>query len=116
MIGGIRHGQQSHGIEHLGCLDDDEPGEYHWRDAQGCLFLPRLMATRHLWLTIRMIWNHSVDEEDRLHPYKDQGDWMGKRNYPPMYVARTLLELSKELRTRNDLEPQWIKELQMMQR
>lgn len=39
---------------------------FKWRTAEGEWIAPEKMETRHLFYTLRMIWNHSVPAELRV--------------------------------------------------
>ncbi|MBU0801381.1 MAG: hypothetical protein KKA05_10340 [Alphaproteobacteria bacterium] len=39
---------------------------FQWRTSEGLMLKPSSMVTRHLFYTLRMIWNHSVPERCRV--------------------------------------------------
>lgn len=54
-----------------------------WRDHSGRFLEPAAMETRHLFYTLRMIWNHTLPESVRLHPYR-------RYRFSPFYTIEYL--------------------------
>ena len=76
-----------------------KPARFQWRDRTGVFHNPKDMETRHLFFTIRMIWNHSAPEYMRIKPYNKYsfGDF-----YTREYMRDAVKFLAKELGTRKD--------------
>lgn len=81
-----------------------------WRDGSGKLHAPSTMVTRHLFFTLRLIWNHTMPEHARLpgnlytfSPY-----------YKPAYLKDAIRALTIELATREDMQPDWKDQLAFM--
>ena len=72
--------------------------DFTWRDRKGRFHAPQQMETRHIYYTLRMLWNHSAPEHLKLKPYH-------KYSFPPYYTseycARAVGHLLKELSTRD---------------
>ena len=66
------------------------------------------METRHLFYTLRMVWNHSMPEEARSASYK-------RYSFSPFYTAEYMQDairyICRELSTRKNLDPAWQVEL-----
>lgn len=78
---------------------------FRWRTQERELLCPTEMATRHLWFTLRMIWNHSAPAEAHLTPFKH---YRFGPFYTPAYMASAVKALLNELRTRKDIRPEWL--------
>lgn len=85
--------------------------EFAWRTQNNTMISPAAMTTQHLYYTLRMIWNHAVPEEYKLHPYKvySFGGF-----YTKEYILSAIKELMKELCKRKDLKNAWVLELSYM--
>lgn len=80
---------------------------WSWRDKFGNLHDPKEMETRHLFYTVRMIWNHSVPP----HMIVGQNVKLYRFSsfYTTPYMRQSVLQCGAELMTRKDLEPwQWL--------
>ena len=84
---------------------------FQWKDSQGNLHYPEDMETRHLFFTFRMIWNHSMPEEYKLHPYRKHS-FSGFYSYE--YIKKSLYNISAELFMRKDIAPHWQSQLEYM--
>ncbi len=42
--------------------------QWAWRDRHGNFTIPSAMSTRHLYHTLKMIWNNSMPEVAKIHP------------------------------------------------
>ena len=73
---------------------------YVWRQRGGEFFRPQDMATRHLFYTLRMIWNHKMPDEAKLQPYNQ---YAFGRFYTDDYLKLSIKHLSIELGKRKDL-------------
>ena len=75
--------------------------KFQWKDRNDVFHYPCDMETRHIFYTLKMIWNHSVPENMKLKPYK-------KYRFSPFYTAKYMKVAVKcliaELKTRNDIE------------
>lgn len=81
---------------------------FRWRTNGGEFLYPKDMTTKHLFYTLRMIWNHSMPDEARSENYI-------KHNFGPFYTQKYIEDavryIGKELQTRNDLRNEWKDEL-----
>lgn len=86
---------------------------WQWMDRDGNLHDPREMETRHLFYTLRMIWNHAMPENVRLYPYKRYtfGGFCTDE-----YMQEAVRHIGQELLLRLDIKPAWDHELQAMAR
>ena len=85
---------------------------WKWRTNNEGDIAPMLMETRHLFYTLRMIWNHSMPlimtvggEVRRYH--------FGPR-HTREYMREAIMRIGAELFTRNDLEPWMVRQLEEM--
>lgn len=46
-----------------------ETDTFIWRDRNHSIHHPEIMSTDQLFYTLRMVWNHHMPEEAKLHPY-----------------------------------------------
>lgn len=77
------------------------PGSlFRWRSAGGDFHLIHQMETRHLFFTVKMIWNHSMPLEARSQAYRSYhfGPF-----YTNDYMLRALAAMCPELLNRPDL-------------
>lgn len=84
---------------------------WRWRSNGGELHAPAEMATRHLFHTLRMIWNNVMPEEARVGFVKLY--WFGPQ-YTPRYLREATLHIGRELLGRPDLQPEWRAQLDRM--
>ena len=83
---------------------------FRWRDRAGNLQAPSTMATRHLFFTLRMIWNHTMPASARL-----PGNlYTFSSYYKPAYMKDAIRALTTELATREDMQPDWKDQLTFM--
>lgn len=73
---------------------------FKWRDKNGNCHNLEDMETRHLFFTLRMIWNHTVKECFRIEPYKA---YQFSSFYAGKYMGDAVKAISGELAKRNDL-------------
>lgn len=80
-----------------------DPG-FLWKDRNDVYHEPKQMATRHLFYTLCMIWNHSVPYSMRTHDFiaYDFGGF-----YTVNYMAKAVINLYEELKTRQDMTEDW---------
>lgn len=79
--------------------------KFKWRTQQNEWLLPSEMETRHLYYTLRMIYNHSMPSDVRLYPYKQYR--FDPNIYTKEYITEAIRNLSYELATRNDIKEEW---------
>jgi hypothetical protein len=70
-----------------------------------------LMTTRHLFNTLRMVWNLTIPEDTQLTKlnYSRLGP-----TYTPEYIKEAMTRLYSELLGRDDVTPAMLQELQPM--
>ena len=85
---------------------------WQWRDAEGNFHYPDQMVTRHLFHTIRMIWNHSMPPHMRTGPHR-RHSFMH-----PIYTTEYMQDAIRfglpELLKRQDITPQWRRDIEFM--
>lgn len=74
-----------------------------WRTGNNQCIPPVAMETKHIFYTLRMIWNHHMPEDAKIRPYKVYAH-LGK-TYTKEYLQCAIERLSAELATRSDLYP-----------
>ena len=84
---------------------------FMWKDRRHSFHAPSEMTTKHLFFTIRMIWNHSAPSNLIIHPYEP---YKFAAFYTNEYVAEAMFHIYNELMTRDDLMPYFIKCLDYM--
>lgn len=89
---------------------------FQWRDRKGSFHYPSNMETRHLFMTLVMIWNHTMPASHRIFK---SGSWVHHFYtfgpfYTKEYAASAILAMSSELFTRHNLEDSWIDTLNHM--
>lgn len=90
---------------------------YRWRDSKALLHSPSKMETRHLFMTLVLIWNNLAPEEALIHK---SGTWthhlrrLSSENYSIDYLLVSVRMLSQELRKRKDVLPEWQETLNKM--
>lgn len=84
---------------------------FKWRDKKGVFHTPKSMETRHLFYTLRMIWNHSMLDTMRIEPYTR---YTFNSFYTPAYMKEAIQHVGTELFKRNDLLPEWEMHLRYM--
>jgi hypothetical protein len=85
--------------------------EWKWRDKKGYFHAPRKMETRHLFCTLRMIWNNFMEPSMRVGKVRL---YQFNPYYTRRYFAEAIVVIGRELQGRNDLTAQWKDELQQM--
>jgi hypothetical protein len=83
-----------------------------WIDRQGTAQLPSSMITRHLFYTLRMIWNNFMPPAARVGDFRPYT--FDLRTHPPEYLMAAILNLGTELFSRTDLRPDQIFQLDQM--
>jgi len=84
---------------------------FKWRDRTGKFHDVTEMATKHLFHTLLMIWNHSVPQHLRIEPYIR---YRFDEFYNAEYITQAMRALSRELRKRINLTPYEVKCLNMI--
>ena len=81
-----------------------------WRDRHGHHHPPARMETRHLFYTLRMIWNSTMPASARL-----PGNlYSFGPTYTRKYMLSAIVAIVPELATRNNMTPEWRRQLQHM--
>lgn len=89
---------------------------FRWKDSKDNFHIPAHMETRHLFMTLVLIWNHTMPEDARIFK---SGNWTHNLyrlgpHYDMDYLAIAIGSLSQELFKREDLEDAWKATLQRM--
>jgi len=90
---------------------DNLPAEpFKWRDGNGVFHPVAGMETRHLFFTLRMIWNNTMPAMCRL-----PGNLY---SFGPFYTKKYMLDavaaITAELANRTDMAPDWLSQLQQL--
>lgn len=72
---------------------------WQWKDQAGALHYVNEMETRHLYYVLRMIWNHSMPHKIG----KGFKRYHFSSFYSREYMGRAILEIGRELLTRENL-------------
>lgn len=88
---------------------DQSPAQrWRWKAADGSEWFPEKMVTRHLFFTVRMIWNHSVPPHMRTGPHR-------RHEFGPFYTQQYMQTAAKlmipELLKRQDITPAWQRDI-----
>jgi hypothetical protein len=75
---------------------------FRWRDRTGKFHRPEDMETRHLFYTLRMIWNHTMPEGYQTQ-YRNH--YIFTSFYTEAYMVEAVYAVGNELFSRNDLTP-----------
>ena len=84
---------------------------FEWRQKGGEYIQINKMHTRHLFYTLRMIWNHTMPMDARLTPFRM---YSFGPVYTQEYLKRAVKEILSELCTREDIEADWYADIQHM--
>lgn len=83
---------------------------FFWRDRHGIRHLPARMETRHLFYTLRMIWNNTMPASARL-----PGNlYSFGPTYTRDYMLSAIVAIVPELAARKDMTSEWRQQLQHM--
>lgn len=85
---------------------------WKWRCKNGIRMRPSKMETRHLFFTLRMIWNNTMPSH--MHVGYKPIYYQFSEYYTDKYLKEAIRYLSLELVKRNDMKPSWKKELNKM--
>ena len=94
------------------CSDRDVASRWKWRERTGAMVSPAEMQTRHLFFTLRMIWNNRMPAHmrvGRVHLY-NFGPY-----YTRHYFSAAILAIGAELHTRTDMTAEWQAQYRQMQ-
>lgn len=83
---------------------------FFWRDRHGTRHLPARMETRHLFYTLRMIWNNTMPASAR----QPGNLYSFGPTYTRDYMLSAIVAIVPELATRNDMTSEWKQQLQHM--
>lgn len=75
--------------------------QFKWRSSDGIFHDVEHMATRHLFYTLRMIWNHSAKQQYRIRPYNK---YTFSKFYTEKYLKRAVIAMVREVSYRTDLQ------------
>jgi len=84
---------------------------WRWRDREGGFWSPHDMETRHLFYTLRMIWNNFMPahmQVGRANLYTFSA------HYTRHYLGEAILHLGSELNRRKDMRADWKREYAQM--
>lgn len=87
------------------------PG-WKWRERTGVFVSPTDMETRHLFYTLRMIWNNS--QPARMHVGHPVRLYSFRPFYTPRYFAEAIVAIGAELLTRTDMKTEWKAQLEQI--
>jgi hypothetical protein len=82
---------------------------FRWRDRKGNFYVPAQMETRHLFMTLVMIWNHTMPEDAVI---VCSGAWQHHRYnlgpfYEQDYLCIAICTIANELLGRINMEDSW---------
>lgn len=83
-----------------------------WRDRHNGHHTPQSMETRHLFYTLRMIWNHTMPPA--AHVGYNVKRYSFGAFYTVEYMKTAVVHIAKELATRNNMRADWLRELEQM--
>lgn len=84
--------------------------QFKWRDRHGVYHAVSKMETRHLFFTLRMIWNNTMPATCRL-----PGNlYSFGPVYTRAYMLQAIRSITRELAKRADMQPEWTAQLQQM--
>lgn len=76
---------------------------FRWRSSDGKRQYPQDMATRHLFNTVVMIWNHTMPDDAKTHNYQVYS--FNPFIYTPDYMMTAICVMLPVLLNRRDLTP-----------
>lgn len=86
--------------------------DWRWKTKDSGMLRPCIMETRHLHHTLVMIWHHTMPEAARVRPYYRAYSF--GPFYTDKYMRQAITVMLHELASRDDMKPEWIKELRKM--
>jgi hypothetical protein len=84
---------------------------FAWRTRDGQHIDVSRMETRHLFYTLRMIWNHTMPKDAKLKPYRS---YAFSSFYTEQYLKEAIRHIFHELTGRKDISKRFVKELEIM--
>lgn len=91
-------------------MPDKTVTKFRWVDKQGIKHRVEDMTTQHVFMSLRMIWNHSAPEAFKIRPYIKYK----YRNIKPEYWISAVRALGAELTKRTDMNDYMIRCLKFM--
>ncbi len=73
------------------------PEDFVWRNRDGQLFAVKDMKTKHLFHTLRLIWNHLAPVTMKIHPFSN---YKYPSYYTDDYLAKAVRVMFHELSNR----------------
>lgn len=87
--------------------------DFMWRDKNGIFHNVKVMTTWHLVCALKMVWNHSVQEEEKqIKPFNY---YTFTDFYTKEYMSEAFKAFDLELHARKDIKPGWLKDLQIIE-
>lgn len=83
--------------------------DWMWIERGGRRVPPVHMETRHLFYTLRMIWNHAMPAHMRVG--RNLKRWSFGKPHTPEYMREAVLHIGAELLGRPDIAPWMLAEL-----
>lgn len=84
---------------------------FRWKTQNDEFLYPSDMETRHLFFTVRMIWNHSAPPALKLLPYRE---YSFGPHYTPEYMVKAVRNILYELMRRSDIKEEWKSQINFM--
>lgn len=92
-------------------LTDDIVAGFRWKDRENNFYYIHEMITRHLFYTVRMVWNHSAPEHMKLTPYHK---YKFSKFYSQRYMRTAVQCMIGELKKRKDIRAIWRSDISRM--
>lgn len=80
---------------------------WKWRSRTDGDVEPAAMETRHLFYTLRMVWNHTMP--GHMTVGRNVKRWSFGARHSPQYLQEAVVQIGAELLQRDDLAP-WMRE------
>lgn len=100
-------------MSNIARLSKDVDRPFLWKDSKDFYHRPKDMDTRHLFFTVRMIWNNSAPDEFKIPPLRL---YRFGPFYTPEYMGQAVRCIMAELATRDDLTDYYKRCLEHMDR
>lgn len=84
---------------------------FKWRDREGKFHRVQDMETRHLFYTLRMIWNHTMPVSVQFRPFHQ---YHFDDFYTTAYMKAAIIHIGHELVNRKNIMPWWQRDLDKM--
>ena len=91
--------------------DKELSAPFKWKTRTNDLLRVDQMETRHLFFTLRLIWNHTMPPEARL---PEGNRYQLGYFYTAEYLESAIKAISHELSGRTDMAPDWSRQLAQM--